>query len=141
MIQQPTPANYPEMAALWEASVRATHHFLTEEDIWRIKPMLPGIFESIQVYIVSDNNIIAGMLGLTGDEIAMLFLHPDAFGKGIGKLLVNYAINEHGARKVEVNEQNPQAIGFYRHMGFRITGRRDTDDYEQAFPILEMELG
>ena len=141
MIQQPIPANYPEMTALWEASVRATHHFLTEKDIERIKPMLPGIFKSIQVYIVRDDNLIAGMMGLTRDEIAMLFLHPDAFGKGIGKLLVNYAINEHGARKVEVNEQNPQAIGFYQHMGFKITGRRETDDYGQAFPILEMELG
>jgi len=140
MIQQPIPANYPEMTELWEASVRASHHFLTEEDIERIKPMLFKIFDSLDVYIIRADNKIAGMMGLTRDEIAMLFLHPDAFGKGIGKQLVNYAITEHGAQKVEVNEQNPQAVSFYQHMGFKITGRRETDDYGQAFPILEMEM-
>lgn len=140
IICQPTTVDYPEMSELWEASVRATHHFLNEEDIERIKPLLPGIFDNIKVYIIREENVIAGMLGLIDDEIAMLFLHPNYFGKGIGKQLINYAINIHGACKVEVNEQNPQAVGFYQHMGFKVTGRRETDDYGQAFPILEMEL-
>jgi putative acetyltransferase len=76
IIEQPTTADHPEMAALWEASVRATHHFLSEEDIDRIKPLLPGIFDTINVFIIRGANAIAGMMGLTRDEIAMLFLLP-----------------------------------------------------------------
>nr|WP_283127626.1 hypothetical protein [Bacteroides clarus] len=32
-ILRPTPQDYDELLAVWEASVRSTHHFLTEENI------------------------------------------------------------------------------------------------------------
>ena len=40
MITQPTPKDYDELLALWEASVRSTHHFLTEENILFYKPLI-----------------------------------------------------------------------------------------------------
>jgi putative acetyltransferase len=40
------------------------------------------------------------------------FIHPDARGKGIGWLLMHYAINQLQALKVDVNEQNAQAVDF-----------------------------
>jgi putative acetyltransferase len=40
----------------------------------------------------------------------MLFVDPVARGKGIGKLLMQYAIEEHKISKVDVNEQNEQAV-------------------------------
>jgi putative acetyltransferase len=44
-----------------------------------------------------------------------------------------------GATKVDVNEQNDQAVGFYRHMGFEVTGRSAVDDLGQPFPVLHMK--
>ncbi|MFU6774762.1 GNAT family N-acetyltransferase, partial [Pseudomonas aeruginosa] len=41
---------------------------------------------------------------------------------------------------VDVNEQNPQACGFYRHYGFRQTGRSATDSAGRPFPLLHMSL-
>ncbi|GAB3928364.1 GNAT family N-acetyltransferase [Mucilaginibacter myungsuensis] len=120
--------HYLQMQNLWEALVRATHHFLTAEDISGIRAQLPGIFAQLMSYVIISDGALAGILGLTDDQIAMLFVHPDAFGKGIGKQLISYATIEHGLRKVEVNEQNPQAIGFYPHLGFKITGRREIDE-------------
>ncbi|MFO6398493.1 GNAT family N-acetyltransferase, partial [Pseudomonas aeruginosa] len=38
------------------------------------------------------------------------------------------------------NEQNPQACGFYRHYGFRQTGRSATDSAGRPFPLLHMSL-
>lgn len=32
--------DYDELIQLWEASVRSTHHFLTEDDIQYYKPLI-----------------------------------------------------------------------------------------------------
>lgn len=70
----------------------------------------------------------------------MLFILPSYRGQGIGELLTNYAIKNQGATKVDVNEQNPQAVGFYEHVGFRVVGRSATDGQGKPFPLLHMEL-
>ncbi|WP_418401612.1 hypothetical protein [Anaerotignum lactatifermentans] len=37
-----------------------------------------------------------------------------------------------------VNEQNPQAIGFYEHMGFSVYKRTDLDEQGNPYPLLYM---
>jgi len=37
-------SEYQEVVAVWEASVRATHHFLKEEDIQYFKPRILNIY-------------------------------------------------------------------------------------------------
>lgn len=46
----------------------------------------------------------------------------------------NYAVNELG-----VNEQNPQAKGFYEHMGFELYKRSELDEQGNPYPILYMK--
>lgn len=41
-------------------------------------------------------------------KIEMLFLSPDAHGKGFGKMLVKYEIEIFSAEEVTVNEQDPK---------------------------------
>jgi putative acetyltransferase len=54
--------------------------------------------------------------------------------------LLKYAIEKLGANTVDVNKQNPLAVGFYQHMGFVITSRSPLDDMGKPFPILHMSL-
>ena len=49
----------------------------------------------------------------------MLFILPSERGKGLGKQLLQHGIQNYGIKTVTVNEQNPQAIGFYEYMGFK----------------------
>ena len=79
-------------------------------------------------------------MGVYEDSLEMLFLHPDARGKGIGKRLILHAINDLKVKKVDVNEQNPQAVGFYEHMGFEIISRSELDGLGKPYPILHMQL-
>lgn len=111
---------YDQLVQLWEASVRATHHFLNEEDIQYFKPLIRNNYLYDVTLKVARNkeNFVIGFLGVAEDNIEMLFIHPDYSGKGAGKALVNYAINKLGSRKVDVNEQNQQAVGFYERLGF-----------------------
>lgn len=133
---------YHELIKLWEASVRATHDFLAEADIAFLRPLiLESYFDAVDLNCaMGDGDEILGFIGTAADNIEMLFIAPHHRGRGIGALLVAYAIKERGARRVDVNEQNPQAIGFYEHLGFRTRGRSPTDGQGKPFPLLHMEL-
>ena len=68
----------------------------------------------------------------------MLFILDRVRGKGIGKLLLQHALDHLKINSVDVNEQNPLAVGFYEHMGFSISSRSPLDDMGKPFPILHM---
>ena len=65
----------------------------------------------------------------------MLFLSPDAHGKGFGKMLVQHGIENFFADKVTVNEQNTNAKVFYEHLGFKTHKTSATDEQGNPFPI------
>ncbi|WP_374951497.1 GNAT family N-acetyltransferase [Mucilaginibacter sp.] len=134
-------AEYPHLIDLWENSVRATHHYLTEDDIAVYKQLLQYKYLSqVKLYCTRQNGQMTGFVGIAGDLVHMLFIHPHAMGKGAGKRLLEFAIDQKQVKKVNVNEQNEQAKGFYRYMGFDVTGRSETDGAGKPYPILQMEL-
>lgn len=142
IIAQVGKADHLKLIEIWEASVKATHDFLAENDRLELKPLiLEQYFDAVHLSCVknSDGDIL-GFCGVHGDNIEMLFIAPDARGKGIGAMLTTYAITELGAVKVDVNEQNEQALGFYRHLGFKVTGRSPVDGQGKAYPLLHMTL-
>ena len=73
-------------------------------------------------------------MGIDGRKLEMLFLAPE------GRMLLEYGITEYGVKELTVNEQNPQAKGFYEHMGFRVRERSEIDEQGNPYPILFMEL-
>lgn len=126
---------------LWEASVRATHHFLTEEDIQTLTPFVKMGLSDIETFIVVyDHHEPVAFMGIDAAKIEMLFVLPAYSGKGIGKELTTLAITQYDALYVDVNEQNPQAVGFYRHIGFEVFERTELDGQGNPFPILKMKL-
>ena len=166
-LTQPSPAELDALTALWEASVRATHDFLSEEDIPFFRQMVRNeALAAVDLYVIRDTddrtdracgsggtdgtdgadgnrgstaasptgetgrdsraNEFGGFTafaGVAGDMLEMLFVAPGARGKGFGRQLVNHVTRHCGVRRVDVNEQNPQAAGFYERMGFRTAGR------------------
>jgi putative acetyltransferase len=135
-------SDYPDIVEVWEASVRVTHHFLREEDIVYFKPLILNTYlDAVELRCVKvDDNRIVGFLGVAGENLEMLFLHPDYRGKGIGATLLRYAIHQQRITKVDVNEQNEQAVGFYEHAGFTTIARSELDGTGKPYPILHMAL-
>lgn len=129
------------LTALWKVSARATHLFLTDEDIQKLTPFVKtGLSDIETLIVVYDSERPVAFMGIDTTKIEMLFVLPDYFGKGIGKELATLAIQQHGVRYVDVNEQNTQAFGFYLHIGFEVFERTELDDYGNPFPILKMKL-
>lgn len=140
-IEQAKTRDHPTLISLWEASVRATHHFLPEAEIDVLKPLiLEHYFAAVDLVCARDETGIAGFGGVHDGNIEMLFLAPEARGRGSGRLLVAHAISRQGATRVDVNEQNAQALGFYQRMGFVVTGRSPLDGQGKPYPLLHMVL-
>ena len=117
------PDDFEELAEVWEASVRATHDFLSEADIRELRSLLPVRYlPAVELRCLRDAGRIVAFIGLNGSHIAMLFVRPEYRGRGCGRKLVEWAVARQGADSVDVNEQNPQAVGFYRVWGLRLSG-------------------
>jgi putative acetyltransferase len=140
-IRKANPVDFDEITAVWEASVRATHHFLEEKDIQYFKPLVRNQYLNLlALFCVRDGQgKIIGFTGVAGNKIEMLFIHPDVRGKGVGKRLLGYALDTLGADEVDVNEQNSQAVGFYLHSGLVVTGRSELDGLGKPFPLLHLK--
>lgn len=136
------PADYPRVVEVWEASVRATHHFVEEADILFFKPIIGDALQHIKLAAMRDSEgQVVGFVGVSGEIVEMLFVHPDWRGLGIGKKLLIYAIETWGIKRLDVNEQNEQAVGFYLHFGFEIESRSELDGFGKPYPILHLILG
>lgn len=137
-----TPEQIQALLPVWEASVRATHLFLTEAEILRIREYVPQALAGVAHLIVAetDTGTPAGFLGVENGRLEMLFLAPSARGKGLGRQLLELGIRAYGVQELTVNEQNPQAIGFYRHMGFEPYKRTEQDEEGGPYPLLYLRL-
>ncbi|MCL1668297.1 GNAT family N-acetyltransferase [Elizabethkingia ursingii] len=141
LIREANSEDYGDVIRVWEASVRATHHFLDPEDITFYKSIIPEALPQVKLFIYEIEGQAAGFMGISGNTLDMLFVDPDYRRKGIGSKLFQYAQSAFKISRVDVNKQNQQAVDFYLKTGFVQTGRRATDDFGKAYPILEMTLG
>lgn len=136
-----TPQLITTLLSLWESSVRASHYFLTEADIRNLISLVDEGIKDVDTLIVTyDDKQPAAFIGINDKKVEMLFVSPEYFGRGIGKELVSVAINKYSVEYVDVNEQNPQAKGFYEHIGFTTFDRTELDEQGNPFPILKMKL-
>ena len=126
-IRRSRPDEGDKLTAIWCRSVDATHDFLTKAYRKELEEMVRAFLPEAPLWVAvnTEDQPIAFML-LTGDHMDALFVDPDVRGCGVGKLTTN------------VNEQNEQAVGFYQKMGFRVTGRSETDDLGQPYPLLNL---
>ncbi|HLQ87103.1 GNAT family N-acetyltransferase [Enterococcus cecorum] len=115
---------------LWQANVKVTHTFLTEQEIQNIKQYIPQAVEHVPHLCIalSEKGELLGFIGVADQRLEMLFIQVNARGQGIGKQLLRYAIKNFDVNELTVNEQNPQAIGFYEHLGFVTYKRTDLDE-------------
>jgi putative acetyltransferase len=141
-IRSARDTDHAALLALWERSVRATHDFLTEDDIAFFRPLVAeGLRgDALELWVLTDAaDAPLGFMGLAGDRIEALFLAPEARGQGGGRRLVAHAqALRGGVLALDVNEQNGPARAFYERLGFSVVGRSPLDGTGRPFPLLHM---
>ncbi|UWI43172.1 GNAT family N-acetyltransferase [Lactobacillus paragasseri] len=129
-----------KLLVIWESSVRATHNFLSDPEINNIKKYVPHALRRVSHLIVAyDENEPVAFMGINDLKLEMLFVDANQRGNGIGKALITYGINNLDINELAVNEQNPEARGFYEHMGFKVVERFEFNDQGNPYPILIMK--
>lgn len=140
-VQERTPALTAALVEVWEASVRATHLFLSDGEIEHIKNYVPAALGGVTHLVVAEENgRPVGFMGTEGERLEMLFLAPSHQGAGLGRRLLRLAVEQYGVREVTVNEQNPLAVGFYHHLGFETYKRTARDEAGEPYPLLYLRL-
>ena len=141
-IESRTPELLARLLEVWEASVRATHLFLSAGEIEAIKACVPQALREVPYLVAAEGEqgLPVGFMGIDGRRLEMLFLSPEERGKGLGRKLLQYGMDRYQVNELTVNEQNPGARGFYERMGFRVYRRTETDGQGGPYPLLYMKL-
>ncbi|MCI9468954.1 MAG: GNAT family N-acetyltransferase [Oscillospiraceae bacterium] len=141
-VQTRTPLLMQKLLMVWEASVRATHLFLSDAEIKQIKEYVPQALNAVTHLIVAERESGApiAFMGVEDGRLEMLFLLPPERSRGLGKQLLQLGIQDYGVLELTVNEQNPQAVGFYEHLGFETYKRTVRDEAGRPYPLLYMRL-
>lgn len=131
-----------QLLRVWESSVKATHIFLSKDEIEHIKKYVTQALKEISCLIIveNENHIPVGFMGITGQHLEMLFISDEERGKGLGKELLKHGIERYSVNDLAVNEQNPIAKGFYEHMGFEVYKITECDEQGNPYPLLYMRL-
>lgn len=140
-VSQREPQLICQLTTIWEDSVRATHLFLSEAEIQTIKDYVPQALTGVSHLLVAERaqGQPVAFMGIEGPRLEMLFLSPAERGAGLGRQLLEYGILHYDLQELTVNEQNPQAVGFYQHMGFETYRRTDCDEQGGPYPLLYMK--
>ena len=137
-----TPLLIKQLLEVWESSVRATHLFLSENEIENIKQYVPQALKEVTylIIVVNEANNPIAFMGIENNKLEMLFVSADERGKGIGTQLMQYGIKKYSVNELTVNEQNPNAKRFYKHNGFEVYKRTETDEQGNPYPLLYMKI-
>ncbi len=111
---------------IWEEGARATHKDLSEKEIAGMREEIrEAILKSKNLLIAQKNEEWLGFIEIEKNEIAMLFVAPKAFRKGVGKALLKEAFMRYlsAFEVIKVNSLE-WALGFYQALGFAKTGKK-----------------
>jgi putative acetyltransferase len=142
IIRPSRPDDGARVLDIWRAAVDATHDFLSPEDRQEIEAMVAGFLPRAPLWVaVDDADRATGFMLLDDGHMEALFIDPAHRGAGIGRALVEHGLRLQPDLSTDVNAQNEQAVGFYLRLGFRATGRSETDDQGRPYPLIHLRRG
>lgn len=105
----------------------------------------PAFLEKYEVYKLIEAGQMLGWcaLLLNGERAHLedLWIRPDRIGTGLGRILFEFAVQRAragGATRLDL-EADPNAVGFYEHMGMVTTGQHKTE-MDRTIPTMALSL-
>lgn len=102
-----------ELSEVWEKAVRSSHHFLTEQDLNYYHSRMKNVYlPAVEIYTIKKQRRIVAFMELSDEMVEMLFVLPSEKGNGYGSPLLDFDLSEKHINKINVNEQNTEALRF-----------------------------
>jgi putative acetyltransferase len=109
---------------VWYRASLIAHSFLSEEFFEAERRQIAEEWLAMAETTVSEvDGTVVGFLSLVGNEVGGLFVDPDYQGGGIGRSLMDNAIESHPVLELDVFEANSIARRFYERYGFQLVDR------------------
>lgn len=139
-IRPSRPVDSKMLVEVWRSSVAATHSFVSQADLAAIDEEVQALLPGLPLHVALDpSGRPIGFIGFSEASIDSLFIDGNWQRLGIGRQLLEIAMEGRESLATIVNEDNRQAVGFYRYMGFEVTGRSANDEEGRPYPILHMK--
>ncbi|GAL31850.1 probable acetyltransferase [Vibrio maritimus] len=121
MIREYNEADIDSVLKVWLAASVESHDFV-EPRFWhdKLDDMRNVYLPNSEVYVYEHAGRVIGFYALADDQLAALFVEPQAQGGGIGMRLIMDARKKRDSLSFSVYKDNCRAIGFYRRCGFTI---------------------
>jgi putative acetyltransferase len=138
-----TGGDRPALVGIWRRAVEATHDFLRTADVDALEAEVrSAVLPSLAVTVATGpDGRPLGWIGVHGTQVEALFVDPAAHRRGVGTALLDAATAGMAPVTLDVNEQNPAALAFYRRRGFVVVGRSELDGDGRPFPLLHLRRG
>lgn len=116
--------DFDALVTAWRAASVVAHPFLTPDFLDAEVESIRDIYlPAAETWVATEDGTVIGILSLMGSEIGALFVHPKFWGRGIGRALLEKAIELRGSLTLDVFEENEIGRAFYAHLGFVATGQ------------------
>jgi putative acetyltransferase len=93
---------------------------------------------SVRVGVAEDEGGLAAFVAFDDEVLRHLAVRPDLWGTGLARAALDWASDHAAIQRLWCLEQNSRALGFYEHLGWTATGRRQRAEFP-PFPA-EVEL-
>lgn len=127
------------LSAIWFEASLIAHPFIGRERLLAQRRLIEDQYLlNSETWVACRENVPLGFISLLGTFIGGLFVAPGQQGQGVGRKLIDYALDKKGELTLEVYTQNERAVRFYTNLGFREVSRRACDD--EGFPFENAQL-
>ena len=147
-LRQPDVSELPALSTL---CIRSKAHWGYDEVFMEAcreeLTLQPSVLEDGETIIAEEDNEMLGIakVALSNDtaELDLLYVSPDAMGKGVGRLLIDWSLQSARSNNATVLSivADPHAVEFYKKMGGRQVGTSPSESIPgRELPKLEIEL-
>jgi len=139
MIRNPENKDIDKIMDIWLKSTIKAHDFISEEYWENSYNTVKDVYIPIaETFVYEDHDDIKGFISIINNEfIGALFVDIDAQGKGIGKSLIDYAMDKYKKLNLAVYKANKKSVEFYIHRGFKIIKEQLNEDSANKEYIME----